>query len=348
MTYVNKIVSSEKIEQIKQRWQHMIAEYSQADNRKAVWQLINSIGPYIALWIAMPFAAKVSLWLLVPLCVLASGLLIRIFIIMHDCGHKSFFKSKKANDFWGYVTGVLVFTPYSKWTREHAIHHGTSGNLDKRGTGDVWTMTVKEYMESSFWKRMGYKAFRHPLFLFVLAPFLMFVIDYRFIPLKGTKADRVSVLMNNLGLAVVLLIGTYTIGLGLFCAILLPIIWLSAIGGVWLFYVQHQFEDAYWAEQSQWDFVKGAVAGSSFYKLPKVLQWFSGNIGFHHIHHLSPLIPNYLLEKCHKANPLFQEIKPLTFLHSLKTATLRLWDEEKQRMLSFREFHKLRKAGAFA
>ncbi len=344
---MSKIVSLEKIEQIKKRWQQMIAEFSQADNRKAIWQLINSIGPYIALWIAMPFAAKISPWLVVPLAVLSAGFLIRVFIIMHDCGHKSFFKSKKANDFWGYISGVLVFTPYSKWTKEHAIHHGTSGNLDKRGTGDVWTMTVKEYMDSSFWKRMGYKAFRHPIFLFLMAPFLLFVIDYRLYKPKASKSDNISILMNNLGIAVLFLIGTYAMGFGLFCAIMFPTIWMAAIGGVWLFYVQHQYEDAYWAEQSQWDFVKGAVAGSSFYKLPKVLQWFSGNIGFHHIHHLSPLIPNYLLEKCHKANPLFQEIKPLTFLRSFKSATLRLWDEEKQRMLSFREFHRLRRAGAF-
>lgn len=326
----------------------MISDFSQANTKKAVWQLVNSIGSYIAVWILIPFALSVSVWLVVPLAILAAGLLIRIFIIMHDCGHGSFFKTKKANDFWGYVSGVLVFTPYRKWTKEHAIHHGTSGNLDKRGTGDVWTMTVKEYMDSGFWKRLGYKAFRHPLFLFLLAPFLMFVIDYRFVSRKAPKADRVSARMNNLGIAVVFLIGSYSMGVQTFALIILPMIWLSAIGGVWLFYVQHQFEDAYWETHNEWDFVKGAVAGSSFYKLPKVLQWFSGNIGFHHIHHLSPLVPNYLLEKCHKANPLFEEITPLTFWRSLKTATLRLWDEEKQRMLSFREFRILKKAGAFA
>lgn len=327
----------------------MIADYTQADTKRAVWQLVNSIGPYIALWILMPFAMQVSYWLVLPIALIAAGFLIRVFIIMHDCGHGSFFKTKKANDFWGYICGVLVFTPYQKWTREHAIHHGTAGNLDKRGTGDVWTMTVKEYMNSGFWKRMGYKAFRHPLFLFVLAPFLMFVIDYRFSYGKtNTPSNRISVRMNNLGIAMMFLIGTYTMGLTTFSLIILPVIWMAAIGGVWLFYVQHQFEEAYWEDQNHWDFVKGAVEGSSFYKLPKVLQWFSGNIGFHHIHHLSPRIPNYMLEKCHKANELFAEIKPLTFWRSFKTASLRLWDEEKQRMLSFREFRKLRKAGAFA
>ena len=345
---MNKVVALDKLEQIKKRWQQMIAEFSQADTKRASWQIANSIGPYIAIWILMPFALKVSVWLAIPLMVLGAGFLIRTFIIMHDCGHGSFFKTKKANDIWGYISGVLVFTPYRKWTKEHAIHHGTSGNLDKRGTGDVWTMTVTEYMNSSFWKRMGYKAFRHPLFLFLLAPFLMFVIDYRFVSSKASKADRVSARMNNLGIAVMFLIGAYTMGIQTFALIMLPMIWMAAIGGVWLFYVQHQFEDAYWDSHADWDFVKGAVAGSSFYKLPKVLQWFSGNIGFHHIHHLSPLVPNYLLEKCHKANPLFQEIKPLTFWRSFKTASLRLWDEEKQRMLSFKEFHRLRKAGAFA
>jgi len=338
----------EWFDQVKTNWQQMIAEYSTADNKKAVWQLVNSFGPYIGIWCLMPFALQVSYWLVLPLAVIAAGFLVRIFIIMHDCGHQSFFKSKKANDITGYIAGVFTFTPYRKWTKEHAIHHGTSGNLDKRGTGDVWTMTVKEYMSSGFWKRLGYKAFRHPLFLFILAPFLMFVIDYRFSYGKtNTPANRMSVRMNNLGLALIFLIGTYTMGLKVFTLIMLPIIWIAAIAGVWLFYVQHQYEDTYWEAHDHWDFVKGALEGSSFYKLPKVLQFFTGNIGFHHIHHLSPLVPNYLLEKCHKANPLFEKIKPLTFWQSFKSASLRLWDEEKQRMLSFKEFRQLRRAGAF-
>jgi len=331
----------------KRSWQQMIKDYSKADNRKAIWQIINTFVPYFISWILLFFAVQYSYWLTAPLIIINAGLLLRVFIIMHDCGHKSFFSSQKANDRVGYICGVFAFTPYRKWTREHAIHHGTSGNLDKRGIGDVWTMTVKEYMQSGFWKKIGYKAFRHPLFLFVLAPFLMFVIDYRFVYGKTTEADRMSVRMNNLGLVILLFIGSKIFGLSTFLLLWMPSIWLAAICGVWLFYVQHQYEDTYWESQDHWDFVKGALAGSSFYKLPKVLQWFTGNIGFHHIHHLSPLVPNYKLETCHKNNRLFQEIKPLTFWRSFRAATLRLWDEEKERMLSFREFRRLRRAGAF-
>lgn len=345
---MSKTDALEWFEQAKRNWQQMISDYSKADNRKAIWQIVNTFVPYLLSWVLIFFSLKVSAWLVVPLMIINAGLLLRVFIIMHDCGHKSFFSSQKANDRLGYICGVFSFTPYRKWTREHAIHHGTSGNLDKRGTGDVWTMTVKEYMSSGFWKRLGYKAFRHPLFLFVLAPFLLFVIDYRFsYGRTNTQSNRISVRMNNLGLMVLLLIGSSIFGLGTFLLLWIPSIWLAAICGVWLFYVQHQYEDTYWDSQEHWDFVKGALEGSSFYKLPKVLQWFTGNIGFHHIHHLSPLVPNYQLEKCHKNSPVFQEIKPLTFWRSFKSATLRLWDEEKERMLSFREFRKLRKAGAF-
>jgi len=344
-------ISETKIwfEQAKQNWQQLVSEYSKANNKRAIWQIINTFVPFIVLWVLMAFAIKISYWLVLPLSIITAGFLLRIFIIMHDCGHGSFLSKKKANDIVGSICGVLTFTPYKKWTKEHAIHHGTSGNLDKRGTGDVWTMTVKEYINSSVWKRLGYQAFRHPLFLFVIAPFLVFVIDYRFSYGKqNTLANRMSIRWTNLGLALMFLLGTYTIGLKDFALIMFPTIWIAAISGVWLFYVQHQFEDTYWDAQDHWDFVKGALEGSSFYKLPKVLQWFTGNIGFHHIHHLSPLVPNYLLEKCHKANPIFQQIKPLTFWRSFRTATLKLWDEEKERMLSFREFRKLHRAGAFS
>ncbi len=330
------------------RWRQLVVEYARSDTKRAIWQLVSSIGFYLAVWLLIPLAMKVSYWLVVPLVLLGAGLLVRVFITMHDCGHGSFFRSKRANDFWGYIAGVLVFTPYRKWTREHAIHHGAAGNLDKRGTGDVWTMTVREYVNSGFWKRMGYKAFRHPLYLFVAAPFLLFVISYRFVSHKAPRIDRVSTRMNNLGIAVVWLIGSSSVGLLTFSLIMVPMVWLAAIGGVWLFYVQHQFEETYWEEQNQWDFVQGALQGSSFYQLPKVLQWFSGNIGFHHIHHLSPRIPNYFLEKCHQSIPQFAEVKPLTLWRSFKTMTLRLWDEEKKQMVSFRQFRRLKRAGALA
>jgi omega-6 fatty acid desaturase (delta-12 desaturase) len=290
----------------------------------------------------MYFSLRVSWWLAVPLAVLAGGFLVRTFIIFHDCGHGSFLASTKANDALGFITGVLTFTPYYHWRWEHAIHHASSGDLDRRGTGDVWTLTVQEYLEASRWKRFAYRLARNPVILFGLAPLYLFLIQQRYPNSKSEGRERRSVWWTNLALA--LLAGGLIWVFGLKAYVLLQLIVLVVAGsaGVWLFYVQHQFEGVYWEREKSWDYSLAALQGSSFYKLPKVLQWFSGNIGFHHIHHLSPQIPNYHLEKCHRAEPLFQTVKPVTLFSSFKSFTFRLWDEQRRKLVGYRALRAFR------
>ncbi|HEY3915386.1 MAG TPA: fatty acid desaturase [Verrucomicrobiae bacterium] len=278
-----------------------------------------------------------------PLAILAGTFLIRVFIVFHDCGHGSFFKSKTANDIVGFITGMLTFTPYYHWRREHAIHHASAGHLDKRGTGDVWTLTVQEYLDSSRWKRFAYRLARNPIVLFVIAPLYLFLVRQRFVSAKANQRERWSVYWMNLALLAMAAGLSAVFGIIPYLIIQLTAIAVAGSAGVWLFYVQHQFEDVYWERADKWDYTSAALQGSSFYKLPKVLQWFSGNIGFHHIHHLSSRIPNYNLERCHKAHPLFQSVKPVTLFSSLKSFTFRLWDEQNKKLISFRKLKKMRK-----
>jgi omega-6 fatty acid desaturase (delta-12 desaturase) len=259
-----------------------------------------------------------------------------MFIIFHDCGHGSFFPSRKANDVLGFIMGVLTFTPYRQWTREHAMHHATSGDLDRRGTGDVWTMTVQEYLESSRWKRFAYRLARNPLILFGLGPFFVFVIKHRFPGPESGPRERRSVLWTNAAMLLVAIGMSLVVGVKAYVALQLIMVLVAGSAGMWLFYVQHQFEDTHWQRAKEWDYETAALKGSSFYKLPKVLQWFSGNIGYHHIHHLSPSIPNYRLAKCHRSEPLFQTVKPVTLFSSLKSLTFRLWDEQRQKLVGYR------------
>jgi omega-6 fatty acid desaturase (delta-12 desaturase) len=229
----------------------------------------------------------------------------------------------------------LTFTPYHRWRYDHAVHHATAANLDKRGMGDVWTLTVEEYLAASPWQRFAYRVFRNPLVMFTVGPFVAFVISQRFVQGATGKRERYSVYWTNLALLGMAVALSLALGLRAYLLIQLPIMILAGSAGVWLFYVQHQFEDTYWERQAEWDFTSAALEGSSFYKLPRVLQWFSGNIGFHHVHHLSPRTPNYYLEKCHRENPLFQDVEPLTLRASLKSPTLHLWDEEHGRLVGF-------------
>jgi omega-6 fatty acid desaturase (delta-12 desaturase) len=243
----------------------------------------------------------------------------------------------------GFITGVLTFTPYYHWRWEHAVHHASSGDLDRRGTGDVWTLTVQEYLAASRWKRFSYRLARNPFILFGLAPLYLFLIHMRFPHGNAEGRERHSVWWTNLSLAA--LAGGLIWLFGLKAYLLIQLIMLVVAGsvGVWLFYVQHQFEGVYWERNEGWDYDLAALKGSSFYKLPKVLQWFSGNIGFHHIHHLSPQIPNYHLEKCHKAEPLFQTVKPVTLFSSFKSFTFRLWDEQRRKLVGYRALRAIRK-----
>ncbi len=316
-------------------WKSIVAHYQKPVPARATWQLVNTLLPYAGLWWLMYWSLSVSYWLTAGLAILASGFLVRIFIIFHDCGHGSFFKSKLANDIVGTIAGLLCFTPYYHWRWEHAVHHSTAGDLDRRGTGDVWTLTVQEYLEASRWKRFSYRLARNPIILFVVAPVFLFLVLERFPSSKAPTRERVWVYLTNLGLLMVGAGLSWVFGLKAYLILQIALVTLAGSAGVWLFYVQHQFEDVYWERGEEWDYTRAALEGSSFYKLPKVLQWFSGNIGFHHIHHLSPRIPNYNLERCHRAEPLFQRVKPITLLASLKCFGFRLWDEKRRRMVGY-------------
>jgi Fatty acid desaturase len=323
-------------------WKAIVALYQKPSTWRALWQIIDSLVPYVLLWCLMYWSLSVSWWITLPLAVLASGFLIRIFIIFHDCGHGSFFKSQLANDTVGFIAGVITFTPYYHWRWEHAVHHAGSGDLDKRGTGDIWTMTVQEYLESSRWKRFAYRLARNPIVLFVIAPIFLFLIRQRFPSPGASKRERESVQWMNLAILGMVAGLIWIFGFKSYLLIQLTITGVGGAIGIWMFYVQHQFEGVYWERGEDWDYTAAALQGSSFYKLPKILQWFSGNIGFHHIHHLSPRIPNYNLERCHKADPLFQNVPSVTLLSSLKALTFRLWDEPLRQLVGYGRLRDIR------
>lgn len=328
------------------KWREVIEKYRHPSTARAAWQLTNTLVPYVGLWVLMYWSLQVSWWLTVPLAALAGAFLMRIFIIFHDCGHGSYLRSRHANDIIGIITGMLTFTPYYEWRGEHAIHHSTTGRLDKRGTGDIWTMTVQEYLESSRWKRFAYQLARNPIVLFVIAPVFMFVVEQRFPARNATTRERHSVWWTNLAILCLAIVLAKIYGLFAYVLIQLMVTGVAASAGLWMFYVQHQFEDVYWERGENWDYVAAALEGSSFYKLPRVLQWFSGNIGFHHIHHLSARIPNYNLQKCHDADPLFQQVRPMTLMQSFRTMTLRLWDEQSRKLVGYRRARELRRQHA--
>ncbi len=323
-------------------WKAVVLKYQKPSSWKALWQIMDTLIPYALVWYLMYLCRPISWWLVLPLAMLAGALLVRVFIIFHDCGHGSFFKSTAANDLVGFLAGILTFTPYYHWRWEHAIHHANAGDLDKRGTGDVWTMTVQEYLEASRWKQFSYRLARNPFVLFVVAPLFLFVVLQRVPSPKANARERHSVYAMNLAILGMALILSLVFGFAAYLLIQLVILMVAGGAGVWMFYVQHQFEDVYWERGEDWSFVAAALQGSSFYKLPRILQWFSGNIGFHHIHHMSPRIPNYNLEKCHQADPLFQQVKPITFLSSLKSITFRLWDEKSRKLVGYRHLRKVR------
>ncbi|MEY4089034.1 MAG: hypothetical protein RJB55_1305 [Verrucomicrobiota bacterium] len=316
-------------------WKAIVAEFQEPSRARASWQLVNTLGGYALLWALMYWSLTVSAWLTAGLAVLAGGFLVRIFIIFHDCGHGSFLKSRAANDVAGFVCGMFTFTPYHHWRWEHSLHHASSGDLDRRGVGDVWTMTVQEYLAAPRWRRIAYRLSRNPGVLFLLAPAPLFLIRERFPSPKASPRERNSVWWMNLAVAAMVTAMVWLFGWKAYLLIQLTISMVGGAIGVWMFYVQHQFDDAYWERGEEWDYTAAALHGSSFYRLPKILQWFSGNIGFHHIHHLSPRIPNYNLERCHNSHPIFSEVKPLTFLRSLKSINLHLWDEQARRLVSF-------------
>jgi acyl-lipid omega-6 desaturase (Delta-12 desaturase) len=322
-------------------WKAVVERFQKPSRARAAWQMLNTLGPYALLWYLMYVSVAVSWWLVVPLAILAAGFTVRIFIIFHDCGHGSYFASRRANDVVGFLSGLLTFTPYYHWRWEHNIHHASSGHLDKRGTGDIWTLTVQEYLEASRGKRFAYRLARNPFILFLIAPLYLFLIRQRFASPKANQRERRSVLWMNLAIGAMVVALSFIFGFKNYLIMQGIVLGLAGAGGVWLFYVQHQFEGVYWERGEDWDYTKAALEGSSFYKLPKILQWFSGNIGFHHIHHLSARIPNYHLERCHKAHPMFQRVKPITLFGSLKSFSFRLWDEQARMLVGYSHLRKI-------
>ena len=325
-------------------WQKIISAYAHSDVRKSIWQTINTLIPFFALFYLSMRSVEVTLWLTVPLAILTAGFLVRTFIIFHDCGHGSFFKSQKANDWLGIVTGILAFTPYYRWKHEHAIHHATSGDLDRRGTGDVYTMTLQEYLDSPWWKEFGYRVMRNPFFMLLIGPTIVFVIGERIPPAKG-KREIASVWWTNFALAVIIPVMGLAFGWKAYLITQLLVLFFGTSVGVWLFYVQHNYEGVYWERHAQWDYYKASLQGSSFYKLPAILQWFTGNIGFHHIHHLGSKIPNYNLPKAYRENPIFQ-VRPLTIASSLKCLKWRVYDEANRRLTGWEALKQYRQSPA--
>jgi len=313
------------------KWQSVTSKYAFPETWRSLWQVANSLMPFFVGWYLMYRSLEVGYWLTAILAIPTAGFMVRMFIVFHDCCHGSFFKTMKANDRMGLVLGVLVLTPFYQWKHSHAIHHATAGDLDRRGVGDVYTMTVDEYLTAPWWKKLGYRVMRNPFILLGLGAVLVFVVTHRFWEKNAGKRERSSVIWTNIAIAAVVAWLVIEIGWAAFLMVELPILLFACGAGVWLFYVQHNFDPTYWERHAEWEFFNAGMDGSSFYKLPKLLQWFTGNIGFHHIHHLSPKIPNYKLEQCHNENPEFQ-IEPLTVRESLKSLYFRLWDE-KERML---------------
>lgn len=274
------------------------------------------------------------------LAVIAGALLVRVFIIFHDCCHGSFFQSRRANAIFGYVTGVLAFSPFEEWRRTHNRHHATAGDLDRRGTGDIWTMTTAEYASASRRERMLYRLYRNPLVLIGLGSVYYFLLMQRFATKGAGRRERRSVCYTNLALMAIALLASVTIGPKNFLMIQLPVIAVAGTVGLWMFYIQHQFADVYWERHASWNPMEVALAGSSYFKLPKVFQWLTGNIGLHHVHHVRPSIPNYHLQSCHDGIARFQEVRPTTFWASFRSLRLRLCDEQRKQLISFRAMHR--------
>jgi acyl-lipid omega-6 desaturase (Delta-12 desaturase) len=331
-----------------QSWASRLAPYRQSDDRRAVFELVVTLLAFTACWAATYGFMFVNPWLSVLGVFPAAGFMVRVFMLQHDCGHLSMFSSRKLNDWVGRALGVITLTPYDYWRHSHAMHHAGSGNLDRRGMGDINTLTVKEFTALSFKQRLAYRLYRNPFVMFGIGPIYLFVFSHR-LPLdsfKQGKASWLSVLITNLGILVFASILIYFIGIWAFLLVHLPIVIVGAAAGVWLFYVQHQFDETHWERNADWSHEKGALHGSSYYDLPKPLMWLTGNIGIHHLHHLSSRIPFYRLPQVLKDFPELKEVGHLTLWESLKCVRLTLWDEAARKLVSFREARQMRLAAA--
>lgn len=317
-----------------------MAPYEKSTIRTSIFQMLNTFVPFFLMWILAYQSLKISYALTLIFSLVAAGFLVRIFIIFHDCCHYSFFKNRRANDIVGTITGVMTLFPYRQWQHDHSVHHATSSNLDKRGTGDIWMLTVAEYLESSTLTKIKYRLYRHPFVMFVLGPIYKFLIQNRFNRKGARKKERLNTYLTNALLVAIIVVLCMLLGWQSFLIIQGTIFMISGAAGIWLFYVQHTFEDSYFEEDDHWEYVRAAVEGSSFYKLPKPLQWLTGNIGYHHVHHLSPRIPNYKLEAAHENTPPLQNVPTVTLSTSLESLKFHLWDEDKKNFVGFREIKK--------
>jgi acyl-lipid omega-6 desaturase (Delta-12 desaturase) len=318
-----------------------LAKYRGADSARSVFELTVTAVPLVLIWAAIWASLDGGYWIGMVLTVPAAGFLVRLFMIQHDCGHGAFFRSRRSCDWVGRVIGVFTLTPYEYWRRTHSAHHATAGNLDRRGMGDITTLTVGEYTALSWWGRLGYRLYRHPAVMFGLGPAYTFLCQHR-LPvglMRGSWQPWVSTMGTNLAAALLAAGLMWLIGVGLFLLIHIPIILLSATTGIWLFYVQHQFEATIWESDSDWRFHEAALHGSSHYALPGVLRWFTGNIGVHHVHHLASRIPCYRLQEVLRDHPELGNTGRITLLQSLGSVRLVLWDEEHRRLISFRQMY---------
>ncbi len=322
-----------------QSWTKALARYRQPRPLRSVLEIVATVVPFVLLWASAVLAIQQDLWWGIVLTIPAAGFLVRLFILQHDCGHGTLFANSRLNNWIGRLIGVFTLTPYDYWRRTHAVHHASAGNLDRRGIGDIDTLTVREYRDQSRWQRLRYRLYRHPLVMFGLGPVWLFVCQYR-LPLGLMRAGVqpwASTLATNVGIILPIAVMIWLVGLGPFLIVQIPITLMAASAGVWLFYVQHQFEETHWSGDDEWNFQHAALHGSSHYDLPRPLRWLTGNIGIHHVHHLAAKIPFYRLPEVLKDYPELKNMSRITLLESLKCVKLVLWDEHTRRLISFRE-----------
>ena len=318
-------------------WAQLLKAYAQPSTRRSLLQLLVTVVPLVGLWALMALSLDYGYWIALLLALPTAGLVVRLFIIQHDCGHYSFFRSRRANDLLGSLLGVITLTPHAYWRDSHAIHHATSGNLDLRGIGDISLLTVREYEALPRWRRLAYRAYRHPLVFMGLGPTYLFVVKFR-LPLDMLRRRwrlLPDVLITNVAIAAVIATAGFAIGYADFAMVQVPITLLASSIGVWLFFVQHQFERTHWVPAESWDFHQAALQGSSYFDLPRIMRWFTASIGIHHVHHLCSRIPNYRLDDCLARVPELRQSNRLTLLDAVRCLRLTLWDEERRRLVGF-------------
>ena len=322
------------------QWTRILAHYREPSLSRSIFEIAVTLVPFAGLWAFAWMAVHFGYWqLLILLWIPAAGFLMRLFLIQHDCGHGAFFRHRLANDWVGRIIGILTLTPYDTWRRAHAIHHASSGHLDRRGIGDIDMLTVREFRTLSLWGRLRYRVYRHPFVMFGIGPAYLFILRQR-LPagiIRSNWQAWISTMATNLAIAAVVAVLIWIIGMGPFLLVQLPITLLAGSAGVWLFYVQHQFEETLWAHDNEWNLHEAALHGSSHYDLPRILRWFTANIGVHHVHHLCSRIPFYRLQRVLSDYPDLRGVNRLTLLQSFFAVRLVLWDETQQRLVSFRD-----------